>query len=43
MKPKEQLFIELRTKGFRLTPQRERVVDIFYNLPEGEHLSAEAL
>ena len=43
MKPKEQLFVELRTKGFRLTPQRERVVDIFYNLPEGEHLSAEAL
>ena len=33
----------LRKKGFRLTPQREKILDIFYELPEGEHLSAEEL
>lgn len=33
----------LREKGFRLTPQRETILDIFYNLPEGEHLSTEEL
>lgn len=33
----------LRQKGFRLTPQREKILDLFYELPEGEHLSAEEL
>ena len=33
----------LRKKGFRLTPQREKILDIFYELPAGEHLSAEDL
>jgi Fur family ferric uptake transcriptional regulator len=33
----------LRKKGFRLTPQREKILDLFYQLPEGEHLSAEEL
>ncbi len=33
----------LRKKGFRLTPQREKILDIFYELPAGEHLSAEEL
>ncbi len=33
----------LRRKGFRLTPQREKILDIFYDLPAGEHLSAEEL
>lgn len=33
----------LRKKGFRLTPQREKILDIFYKLPAGEHLSAEEL
>lgn len=42
-KPKEQLYLELRDRGLRLTPQRERVIEIFYALPPGEHLSAEAL
>jgi Fur family transcriptional regulator, ferric uptake regulator len=43
MKAKDQLCSELRANGFRLTPQRERVIDIFYGLPNGEHLSAEAV
>jgi Fur family ferric uptake transcriptional regulator len=43
MKTQEQLYLELRAKGFRLTPQREQVIDIFYRLPNGDHLSAEAL
>ena len=33
----------LREQGFRITPQREKILDIFENLPEGEHLSAESL
>jgi Fur family transcriptional regulator, ferric uptake regulator len=43
MKDKDQLFSDLREKGFRLTPQRERIVDIFYEQPIGEHLGAEEL
>ena len=37
------LSTRLKTKGFRLTPQREKILDIFYNLPEGQHLSADDL
>ena len=33
----------LRQKGFRITPQREKILDIFFDLPEGDHLSAEDL
>jgi Fur family transcriptional regulator, ferric uptake regulator len=41
MKDKPALIEALKTDGFRLTPQRERVIDIFYELPEGRHLGAE--
>jgi Fur family transcriptional regulator, ferric uptake regulator len=34
---------ELNDKGWRLTPQRETILQIFQNLPEGKHLSAEEL
>jgi Fur family transcriptional regulator, ferric uptake regulator len=40
---REQLSLHLKERGFRLTPQREKILDIFYTLPEGEHLSAEEL
>lgn len=40
---RNELSNTLREKGLRLTPQREKILDIFYNLPEGEHLSAEDL
>ncbi len=43
MQTREDLSDLLRKKGFRLTPQREKILDIFYQLPEGEHLSAEEL
>lgn len=43
MQTREELSDILRKKGFRLTPQREKILDIFYNLPAGEHLSAEEL
>ncbi len=43
MQTRTELSEVLRKKGFRLTPQREKIIDIFYNLPEGEHLSAEEL
>ncbi len=33
----------LRDKGFRFTPQREKILQIFQELPEGEHLSADEL
>ena len=37
-------YIELlREQGFRITPQREKILAIFHNLPEGDHLSAETL
>jgi Fur family ferric uptake transcriptional regulator len=40
---RSRLTSELRAKGFRMTPQREKILDIFHQLPEGEHLSAEDL
>lgn len=33
----------IRKRGLRLTPQREKILQIFYELPDGEHLSAEEL
>ena len=34
---------ELNSKGWRLTPQREIILQVFQNLPRGNHLSAEEL
>jgi Fur family ferric uptake transcriptional regulator len=34
---------ELRKKGFRITPQREQILEFFKNMPDGDHLSAEEL
>ena len=34
---------ELNEKGWRLTPQREKILQVFETLPRGEHLSAEDL
>lgn len=34
---------ELNERGWRLTPQRETILQIFQNLPAGNHLSAEDL
>lgn len=34
---------ELNARGWRLTPQREKILTIFQNLPKGNHLSAEEL
>lgn len=34
---------ELNERGWRLTPQRETILDVFQNLPQGNHLSAEDL
>ncbi|MGB7416024.1 MAG: transcriptional repressor [Thermosynechococcaceae cyanobacterium] len=34
---------ELNERGWRLTPQRETILTVFQNLPEGKHLSAEDL
>lgn len=34
---------ELNAKGWRLTPQREEILQVFQNLPKGQHLSAEEL
>lgn len=34
---------ELNERGWRLTPQREIILNVFQNLPKGKHLSAEDL
>ena len=34
---------ELHERGWRLTPQRETILQIFQNLPNGNHLSADDL
>jgi Fur family ferric uptake transcriptional regulator len=34
---------ELNERGWRLTPQREVILQVFQKLPEGNHLSAEDL
>jgi Fur family ferric uptake transcriptional regulator len=34
---------ELNDRGWRLTPQREIILNVFQNLPKGNHLSAEDL
>lgn len=34
---------ELNDRGWRLTPQRETILQVFQNLPKGQHLSAEDL
>jgi Fur family transcriptional regulator, ferric uptake regulator len=34
---------ELNDKGWRMTPQRETILQIFQSLPQGEHLSVEDL
>ncbi len=39
----DSLKAELHEKGWRLTPQREVILDIFQNLSSGKHLSAEDL
>lgn len=36
-------FNKLREEGYRITPQREQLLGLFHELPEGEHLSAEEL
>jgi Fur family transcriptional regulator, ferric uptake regulator len=39
----DSLKAELHERGWRLTPQRKVILDIFQNLAEGKHLSAEDL
>lgn len=34
---------ELNSRGWRLTPQREKILQVFQDLPKGNHLSAEEL
>jgi Fur family ferric uptake transcriptional regulator len=34
---------ELNSRGWRMTPQREKILQVFQNLPPGNHLSAEEL
>jgi Fur family transcriptional regulator, ferric uptake regulator len=39
----EQIIKDLRKKGYRITPQREKILKLFYELPEGTHLSADEI
>ncbi len=40
---RSEKFNKLREEGYRITPQRKQLLELFYELPEGEHLSAEEL
>ncbi|MEO0456120.1 MAG: Fur family transcriptional regulator [Cyanobacteria bacterium P01_A01_bin.114] len=39
----DALKVELNARGYRSTPQRQKILDILQALPQGEHLSAENL
>ena len=39
----DALKVELNNRGYRSTPQRKKVLSIFMELAQGEHLSAEDL
>ena len=39
----DSLKAKLKQQGFRLTPQRQTILQIFQTLPQGQHLSAEEL
>jgi Fur family ferric uptake transcriptional regulator len=39
----DKIIKDLRKKGYRITPQREKILELFYDLPEGTHLSPEEL
>ncbi len=39
----DSLKAELNSRGWRMTPQRETILQVFQNLPKGNHLSAEDL
>lgn len=39
----DSLKTALKQQGFRLTPQRQTILQIFQTLPQGKHLSAEDL
>ena len=39
----QSLKAELNERGWRMTPQREVILNVFKELPEGRHLSAEDL
>lgn len=43
MSSTDKMIKDLRKKGYRITPQREKILQLFYELPEGTHLSAEEL
>ncbi len=40
---KERLLDTLRQRGLRMTPQREAILDVFFTLPEGDHLTVEEI
>lgn len=43
VKSSDPIFDNLRKRGYRITPQREVILQIFKQLPTGVHLSAEEL
>jgi Fur family ferric uptake transcriptional regulator len=42
-KNNNEKFDKLREEGYRITPQRKQLLELFHQLPDGEHLSAEEL
>lgn len=43
MTMKKEIINNFRAKGYRITPQREQILELFLELPEGDHLSAEEM
>ena len=39
----DEMIKNLRKRGYRITPQREKILHLFNELPEGTHLSADEL
>ena len=39
----DSLKAELNARGWRMTPPRSKILQVFQNLPKGKHLSAEEL
>lgn len=43
MEINSQILENLRAKGYRITPQREQILEFFHEFQDGAHLSAEDL
>lgn len=43
MTNEKQIFNTLRAQGYRITPQREQILNLLKNRPKGDHLSVDEI